>query len=66
MIIINILIYSIVVLFIAKKKKKLTDNIMLNKWDTLFRDYGVCVFVVVVFALISYFFFRSDLSWLGY
>lgn len=66
MIIINILIYSIVVLFIAYGIEKLTDNIILSKWNTLIRDYGVCVFVVVVFALISYFFFRSDLSWLGY
>lgn len=66
MIIINILIYSIVVLFIAYGIEKLTDNIVLNKWNTLVRDYAVCVFVVVVFALISYFFFRSDLSWLGY
>lgn len=66
MIIINILIYSIVVLFIAYGIEKLTDNIILCKWDTLLRDYGVCVFVVAVFALISYFFFRSDLSWLGY
>ena len=66
MIIINILIYSIVVLFIAYGIEKLTDNIILNKWDTLFRDYGVCVFVVTVFAFIAYFFFRSDLSWLGY
>ena len=66
MIIINILIYSIVVLFIAYGIEKLTDNIILSKWDTLIRDYAVCVFVVVVFALISYFFFRSDLSWLGY
>lgn len=66
MIIINILTYSIVVLFIAYGIEKLTDNIILNKWDTLFRDYGICVFVVAVFALISYFFFRSDLSWLGY
>ena len=65
MIIINILIYSIVVLFIAYGIEKLTDNIILSKWDTLFRDYGICVFVVVVFALIAYFFFRSDLSWLG-
>lgn len=66
MIIINILIYSIVVLFIAYGIEKLTDNIILSKWNTLIRDYGVCVFVVVVFALISYFFFRSDLSWLRY
>ena len=66
MIIINILIYSIVVLFIAYGIEKLTDNIILNKWNTLIRDYAVCVFVVIVFALISYFFFRSDLSWLGY
>lgn len=65
MIIINILIYSIMVLFIAYGIEKLTDNIILNKWDTLIRDYGICVFVVVVFVLISYFFFRSDLSWLG-
>ena len=64
MIIINILIYSIVVLFIAYGIEKLTDNIILNKWDTLIRDYGICIFVVAVFALISYFFFRSDLSWL--
>ena len=53
------------VLFIAYGIEKLTDNIILNKWDTLFRDYGICVFVVIVFALITYFFFRSDLSWLG-
>lgn len=66
MIIINILIYSIVVLFIAYGIEKLTDNIILCKWDTLFRDYAICVFVVAVFTLISYFFFRSDLSWLGY
>lgn len=66
MIIINILIYSIVVLFIAYGIEKLTDNIILCKWDTLLRDYGVCVFVVIVFVLITYFFFRSDLSWLGY
>lgn len=66
MIIINILIYSIVVLFIAYGIEKLTDNIILNKWDTLFRDYGVCVFVVIVFVLVAYFFFGSDLSWLGY
>lgn len=66
MIIINILIYSIVVLFIDYGIEKLTDNIILCKWDTLLRDYGVCVFVVTVFALIAYFFFRSDLLWLGY
>lgn len=66
MIIINILIYSIVVLFIAYGIEKFTDNIILGKWDTLLRDYGICVFVVAVFALIAYFFFGSDLSWLGY
>lgn len=66
MIIINILIYSIVVLFIAYGIEKLTDNIILCKWDTIIRDYAVCVFVVIVFALIAYFFFGSDLSWLGY
>lgn len=66
MIIFNILIYSIVVLFIAYGIEKFTDNIVLNKWNTILRDYGVCVFVVIVFALITYFFFGSDLSWLGY
>lgn len=66
MIIFNILIYSIMVLFIAYGIEKLTDNIILNKWNKLFKDYGVCVFVVVVFTLIAYFFFGSDLSWLGY
>lgn len=66
MIIFNILIYSIVVLFITYGIEKATDNIVLSKWNTLIRDYGVCVFVVIVFALIAYFFFRSDLSWLGY
>lgn len=66
MIIINILIYSIVVLFIAYGIEKLTDNIVLCKWNMLLRDYAVCVFVVIVFALVAYFFFGSDLSWLGY
>lgn len=66
MIIFNILIYSIVVLFIAYGIEKATDNIVLSKWNTLIRDYGVCVFVVIVFALTAYFFFGSDLSWLGY
>lgn len=66
MIVFNILIYSIVVLFIAYGIEKATDNIVLSKWNTLLRDYGVCVFVVIVIALICYFFFGSDLSWLGY
>lgn len=66
MIIFNILIYSIIVLFIAYGIEKFTDNIILGKWNTLIRDYGVCVFIVIIFALIAYFFFRSDLSWLGY
>lgn len=66
MIIFNILIYSVTVLCIAYGIEKITDNIILNKWNTLLRDYGVCVFVVIVIALICYFFFGSDLSWLGY
>jgi hypothetical protein len=66
MIIINILIYSITVLSIAYGIEKLTDNIILNKWKTLIRDYAICVFVVAVIALITYFFYGSDLSWLGY
>lgn len=66
MIIFNILIYSIIVLFIAYGIEKTTDNIILNKWNLLIRDYAVCVFVVIVFALVTYFFFGSDLSWLGY
>lgn len=66
MIVFNILIYSIVVLFIAYGIEKFTDNIILSKWNTLLRDYGVCVFVVIIIALVSYFFFRSDLAWLGY